>query len=276
MYQGPSTTVEELLDLVRNAAPSLPAALQALQVPAIGALRSASPAKASGSRLTVEFGGVGQVSLSAASDITFLCSGPQGSVYGPTSLPVDSIEDECFRCNRIQCLRSSKVLLTLCTRDPCRPVPQSARISPSQDLRAWEALSKHDRRENRGKDVFTLVKRNSIPRDTMCNKGILYALVRKIGTIGTVHGQKRVFFRKWRLSSRLSQGRPFGRTILLSVRWEKNRQESREPSSFGKAGTLALCNGKGFRGLGGLEEFEKRCVNKLSSRRAAFEATTAM
>ena len=44
---------------------------------------------------------------------TFLCSGPQGSVYGPTSLPVDWIEDDCFRCDRIQCLRSSKVLVTL-------------------------------------------------------------------------------------------------------------------------------------------------------------------
>ena len=74
--------------------PSLPAALQALQAPA---LRSASPAKASGLLLSLV--------ESARLRHHFPCSGPLGSVYGPTSLPVDWIEDKCFRCDRIQCLR---------------------------------------------------------------------------------------------------------------------------------------------------------------------------
>ena len=41
------------------------------------------------------------------------CSGPGGSVYGPTSQPVDWRAEQGFQCDRIACLRATKVLLTL-------------------------------------------------------------------------------------------------------------------------------------------------------------------
>ena len=66
-----------------------------------------TPKAAPATRLTVDFGAVGQASASAEADITFLCSGPGGSVYGPTSQPVDCVPSKGF----IACLRATKVLL---------------------------------------------------------------------------------------------------------------------------------------------------------------------
>ena len=52
------------------------------------------------------------MSPSAEADVAFLCSGPDGRVYGPTSLPVDWCEAD-FQCDRLQCLSANRVVLTL-------------------------------------------------------------------------------------------------------------------------------------------------------------------
>ena len=82
-------------------------------MPAIAGFVLRRPKAAPATRLTVDFGAVGQASASAEADITFLCSGPGGSVYGPTSQPVDWRAEQGFQCDRIACLRATKVLLTL-------------------------------------------------------------------------------------------------------------------------------------------------------------------
>ena len=82
-------------------------------MPAIAGFALKRPKAAPATRLTVDFGAVGQASASAEADITFLCSGPGGSVYGPTSQPVDWRAEQGFQCDRIACLRATKVLLTL-------------------------------------------------------------------------------------------------------------------------------------------------------------------
>ena len=85
--QEPQPSVGSALQTIAAHASDLQDALLQVSMPAIAGLALRRPKAAPATRLTVDFGAVGQASASAEADITFLCSGPGGSVYGPTSQP---------------------------------------------------------------------------------------------------------------------------------------------------------------------------------------------
>ena len=100
-------SVGSALQTIEAHASDLQDALLQVSMPAIAGRALGRPKATPATRLTVDFWG-GRAGIGLCQ-----CSGPGGSVYGPTSQPVNWRTEQGFQCDHIACLRATKVLLTL-------------------------------------------------------------------------------------------------------------------------------------------------------------------